>query len=582
MPVLYQEEHDPQLVTRLLPEQVQIAAKPTQRRLSLGALPEPPPHSFIGRSRELLALERLLQIPTPHEQSYAVVRGQGGEGKTTLAAELARWLVRTNRFRRAAFVSFDPFIEEHATDVRSMLDNLGRQLLPAGDQYSVAHYRDLKEALQPVERALADHPTLIVLDNLESVLESPTNFSLSRSSEDAPSEAPPSEANPSGEQRQTEVCRTSAAAIHEIFDLCRALLQAHPATRIVFTSRESLPAPFDHRNREIVLGALSRYDAIELVSQVMEREGRKPKHDDAGNTPQEIIDLVEAVNRHARALVLLTPEISRSGVRATTENLHRVMGELHSKHPDDREKSLYTSVELSLRRLPPEQREQARVLGVFHGGAHLQVLDHVLGTDADDVETVPKLAAALIEVGLAEAMPHDHLRLDPALPGYLLGKLSAAEEEQARSRWAKGMPGLTVSLYEQRFRDVQLAAQLTLLELPNLLALLAWAQGARSPEVIVSLAGCLESLLFHLDRPQALTEATRAREQAAHRLGAWSNVQFNSLARGIENMAGGRRLPEAYVAAEQLLHRALLADETAYAERLLTSQWRINCLEVCW
>ena len=116
VPVLYQEENDPQLVTRLLPEQVRIL-QTKQSRLSLGELPEPPPHSFIGRSRELLSLERLLQMPASSEQSYAVVRGQGGEGKTTLAVELARWMVRTNRFRRAAFVSLESY-----TDARGVLE----------------------------------------------------------------------------------------------------------------------------------------------------------------------------------------------------------------------------------------------------------------------------------------------------------------------------------------------------------------------------------------------------------------------------------------------------------------------------
>ena len=102
-----------------MPEQVRILHA-SRRRLSLGALPEPPAHSFIGRSRELLALERLLQTQTPPEHSYVVVRGQGGEGKTTLAAELARWMVRTNRFRRAAFVSLEQY-----TDARSVLDQPG-------------------------------------------------------------------------------------------------------------------------------------------------------------------------------------------------------------------------------------------------------------------------------------------------------------------------------------------------------------------------------------------------------------------------------------------------------------------------
>ena len=269
VPVLYQEEQDPQLITKLQPKEVQ-QRQAKQRRLSLGNLPNPPAHEFQGRSRELLALERLL-----HAEPYAVVRGQGGAGKTTLAAELARWLVRVGRFRRAAFVSLEQY-----TDARSVLDNLGQQLLSQDDNWSVAQYPDLKQALQPVERALADRPTIIVLDNLESVLP------------DQKGQLPP-----------------GAAPVAELFDLCQQLLEADPATRIVFTSREELTAPFDNKRREILLGALSRDDAIKLVGEVMKQEGLIPKADDPGSDPQEIVDLVEAVNCHARALVLL----ARSG-----------------------------------------------------------------------------------------------------------------------------------------------------------------------------------------------------------------------------------------------------------------------------
>src|SRR4029434_3040827 len=93
--------------------------------------------------------------------TYAVVRGQGGMGKTTLAVELARWLVRTGRFRPAAFVSL-----ETVSDVRRVLDDLSPQVLPEGANWSVAQYADLRQALQPVQRALADHPTLLVLDKI--------------------------------------------------------------------------------------------------------------------------------------------------------------------------------------------------------------------------------------------------------------------------------------------------------------------------------------------------------------------------------------------------------------------------------
>ncbi len=85
----------------------------------LGELPPEPETGFIGRSRELLALQRLLR----HER-YAVVRGQGGEGKTALAAEFARWMVRSQQMRRAAFVS----VETHS-NAAAVLDAIGRQLV---------------------------------------------------------------------------------------------------------------------------------------------------------------------------------------------------------------------------------------------------------------------------------------------------------------------------------------------------------------------------------------------------------------------------------------------------------------------
>ena len=523
VPVLYQEERDPQLITALPPQTVR-RLQARQRRLSLGDLPEPPPHTFIGRSRELLALERLL-----HAEPYAVVRGPGGIGKTTLGAELARWLVRSGRFRRAAFASLETY-----TDARGMLDTLGRQLLPDGDTFSVAQYPSLEKALQPVERALADQPTIIVLDNLESVLP------------DAAGPAPP-----------------GAAPVEELFELCQTLLGAHGATRLLFTSREPLPAPFDHGRRDRPLGALTRDDAVKLVEQVMARAGWEPPAADPGATPQEITDLVEAVNRHPRALVLLAREVARRGVRATTENLHGLMRELHQKHPDDRERSLFASVELSLRRLPAAMRQQVRGLAVFHGGAHLSALAHVLGVDADAAR---ELAIALIDVGLGEDMGYGHLRLDPALPAYLLGELEQAEREALRARWGQAMTELMRFLYRQQFEDAQLAARLTLLELPNLLTMLAWAQENLPAEQVVGLASRVETLLAQLGRPQALAQATQVRERAAQALGEWSHARYLTESANIDRLLERGDLPGAHAVVEALLQRCLAAGEDAYPQ----------------
>jgi len=521
VPVMYQEKNDPQLVKKI-PEKDAQQLQIRKHRRSMGYLPETPPHTFVGRSRELLALERLL-----HNQNYAVIRGQGGAGKTALAVELARWLVKTDRYDHVAFVSMETY-----TDARGIVNTLGHQLLPEGDKWSVSS--DLDKDLQHIERALIDHTTIIVIDNLESV--------LPNSRGEAPAGVIP---------------------VEELFDLCNTLLDFDPDTRIVFTSREALPEPFDSKGCEIVLGALSREDAIELVSRVMANEGLTPKATDPGGTPQEITDLVEAVNRHARALVLLAKEVSRQGVKSTTDNLHRIMAQLHRKYPDDREQSLYASVELSLRRLSPEVREQIKPLAVFHSGVNLVVLSLMTGMESDAVQN---LFGELIGVGLAEDMGYGHLRLDPALSPYLQGEIPEAELEGMKTKWDDGMMQLTDFLYGQRFRDANLASGLTLLELPNLMMMLDQVQDKESPERVVYLARNVEALLEYLGRLQPLAYATSVREKAAEKLVVWSHARFEAERVNIDRLIERGDLQSAYNIAQGLLKRCLDAGEGAYQD----------------
>jgi tetratricopeptide (TPR) repeat protein len=524
VPVLYQEEQDPQLVTKIPPQDVQ-QLEVKKRRLSLGELPEPPQHHFQGRSRELLALERLL-----YRESWAVVRGSGGQGKTTLAVELARWLVRTGRFGRAGFVSL-----EHYRDAKAVVDTLGRQLVDP--DYSVAEYPDLDQAVQPLERALADQPTIVVVDNCESVL---------------PERGGPVVAPGPGDARDVSA---------EIFDLCRRLLEADPRTRVVFTSRELLPAPFDHPGRVRELGALDQTDAVELVGEVMKLNGWMPPGHDSGDTPEQISDLVEAVNRHARALVLLAGEVARGGVKATTDDLRALMAHLEQQHPGDRENSLYASVELSLRRLTAESRQQVRALAVCHGGVHLVILSMLTGLEQDAANG---LAAELIDIGLAEDMGDGHLRLDPGLAPYLLGELTVDDTETLRTRWADAMAQLTDYLYGQLFEDAQLASRLTVLELPNLLDMLDWLQTRRPPEQLVTLASNVEALVAPLGRPQALARAIRVREQAARQLGDWSHASYLAETANIDRLLDRGDPQAAHSAAQQLLAKTQTAGETAY------------------
>jgi tetratricopeptide (TPR) repeat protein len=397
----------------------------------------------------------------------------------------------------------------------------------------------------------------------------------------------------------------------------------------VFTTREPLPAPFDARGRERELGALDRADAIELVSQVMAQEGLVPESSDPGRTPQEIVDLVEAVHCHARALVLLAREVARRGVKATTDNLRALMADLEHKHPGDRENSLYASVELSLRRLPPASRQHTKVLAVCQGGIHLAILGMLTGLEPDAAR---QLASELIEVGLGEDMGGGHLRLDPGLPPYLLGELTAGEADALRSRWAEAMAQLTGYLYQDQDKNAHVAAHLTRLELPNLLAMLelvsaalppapseslfgvgsapasgagfsalakpstgAASRSARAPtgaaeaaalpawppERVVDLAQEVEQLVANLGQPQVLAVATRVREQAAQHLGNWSHARSTTESATIERLLERGDLPGAHEVAQRLLNKCRAAGETAYPEAaydLAGAYLRLGCV----
>ncbi len=161
-----------------------------------------------------------------------------------------------------------------------------------------------------------------------------------------------------------------------------------------------------------------------------------------------------SVHRHPRALVLLAREVA-AGVRATTRNLTGLMEKLEAQNRGVRENSLYASVELSLRRLPAEVRDQVNRLAVFHGGGHVVNMAKVMGMEPDRMGAVAQM---LIDVGMAEAREYNYLRLDPALPAYL--KLGQPPERLAEleTSWAEAMTQLVDFLYQQRSQDSAMAS----------------------------------------------------------------------------------------------------------------------------
>lgn len=513
VPVLYQEKDDPQLF-RTVPARQTVEDFKAARAERLGDLPPEPETGFVGRSRELLAIERLLRSGG----RYAVVRGQGGEGKTVLAAALGRWMVRSHQVRRAAFVSVEGLEKNIAETV---LDKLGGQLVKRGFSTQADCHGDPEKALLEIEGALREQPTLLVMDNMESVL------------------LPPFLAAETHEALAEE----SRAELTAVLALCERLLKVGE-TRLVFTSREALPAPFDGARQRPELHRLGREDAVKLVERVLDAEGDGPPGDsrllDARR--EAIEQLVDAVHCRARTLALLAPALRSRGVEATHESLVELMAEMETRFPGSREQSVYASVELSLRRLSQGNRERAQVLGTFHGAVDLDLLRHMTEWDGVDVAS---LASELVETGLATPNRYNHLTLNPALCPYLRARLDSTEREALTAGWVEAMRAYAGFLAKQRHQDAEMAAALTVLELPNLFALLDLVERSGDAEATIGLATSYR-LLQRLGKPRLLERVGRIRDEAAEALGdVWNHARFEAARTRVEQRLGGGQLGEA-------------------------------------
>jgi tetratricopeptide (TPR) repeat protein len=451
---------------------------------------------------------------------------------------------------------------EDVYDVRTVVDQIGRQLVT---NYSVAEYKDeelLGKALQPIERELRNQRTVVVSDNMESILPSLNN-------EKGAFEEEVNKSFHGGDRgaafsKGAPLDRFDSESLQTFFRLCQKLLKVGE-TRVLFTSREALPEPFEAKVKHVVLGRLTKNDAVELVQRAMTAAGITPKEDERGGAQPEVEALVEAVNGHARGLVLLAPYIGEFGVGQTTERLGQLMAELDRKYPNERERSLFASVELSLRRLSPEIRAKIQPLGVFQGGGHVYPISEVLELTQEDIML---LVAQLMRTGLAVAMSYGFFHFDPALCPYLRLGMNEVALEASTARWIESMRQLTAFLYQQLSKDARMGLNLTLMELPNLMVLLDLVRAQGDAEKTVNLATSLEQLIALLGRPHLLALVIAIREEETKKLeqGGWSHIQFASIGMQIERLLEKGNFSQALQEAQGLLEKCRQAGEDAYDE----------------
>lgn len=509
-------------------------------RQRLGEVPDAPAAGFAGRGPELLALQRLL-----HAGRHAVLAGPAGVGKTALAAEFAAWMLRCGRMHRAAFVTVA--VHDSAADV---LERLGRQLAPG---FELSNFFDLTQARQEVEQGLAQAPTLLVLDQMESL---------------QPSALP-------GTALPAVLARAVEEEAGAILSLCRRLLR-QPGTRLLLTSRAGLPTPFDDAGQRLELQGLDTDSGLQLLARLLRKEAGAAIVDASHEAAEA---LVRAARGHAWLLGELPPHLLLWGPKATCAQVLHKLAVAQARYPADGEAPMLAGLELWLERLPPDALERVPVLGMFHGGFHPKVLQSMMGWTA---EVVAALVDWLCDAGLATRAPFGHVLLLPALVPALRARLDEAERQALLPLWGVALSEHASVLLRQQREHPQRAAALTLLALPDWLAMLDAVERGAPPAEVAEVANLLIALLRPLRPPGLLAQLLLRRDAAlgSSRPAAdsqapaaspsqpgsgWDAAQLGAACARIEGLLGADQGAEALDAARGLLEQVREAGVQAEA-----------------
>jgi tetratricopeptide (TPR) repeat protein len=437
--------------------------------------------SFFGRARELLLVERTLR-----RGKVMVIHGFGGMGKTALAHEAADWLTRTGMYRGACFVSF-----EHGGDAATLLHALGSYL---GILDSGFDHTNIRAALAQLRPALAQLPTLIIADNLESIM----------LGGDAP--LPPDE-------------RT------KLWDVLLALgTSTQPASSalrpssVVLTTRT--PTLGDGRLEpgrfaaHLPLRGLLPDDGYDLASALLDDMQIERAH-----APyRELRDLLAKLDQHPLAIHLVLPALREHALEEIREDFAALLPQFEDDYASGRNRSLLASLEYSLRRLSDAQRALLVRLAPFESGA-----------SEDDLLAITEIAeaawaalrpaleqAALLTAERAANYTAPFLRFHPVLAPYLRGR-PGADDPALQARYTERYQGLARYLYHEDNRNPQAVRALVWRELPNLRRALALLAAQGDAEALAEMVDSISRFLgvFGLLRERAELQALMERVAAS-------------------------------------------------------------------
>ena len=337
-----------------------------------GNLREVQDAGFWGRSRELWAIERAYVRGTRR----ITISGFGGMGKTYLAEEAGRWLLRTGMFARVCFISFADFqgVDPVSYAVSVLATVLDTNLIDGA----------------AATRALREQSVLVILDNLET-LRSPLPPLVKGGKED-------SEQAPfvSGKEDSEKASFSKGGRGDQaLLDIAKAWSEAGNSRVLLTTRAADLQHP-DYPNQGSLkhislppLQGLSKEDALDYFQRLI----KLPPEPQFGLPPREgLLELFNMLDYHPLSLGLLAGQLKQ---RRALE-VHRELAQLVADTPNN---PLLASLNLSVSRLDPDIKKWLPRLGIFQGGAMEDMLLKVTGlgqVDEDpEVAQLRKLLAVI-------------------------------------------------------------------------------------------------------------------------------------------------------------------------------------------
>ena len=496
---------------------------------------------FFGRRRELHDMERWFAGPTRRIS----LTGFGGQGKTELALEAGRWLVRTGLFDRAVFVDYS---QVQAEDARAVaVSTMGAVL-----EESLIDADAATEALRRT-------PALVILDNLEAV---------------------------------------SQAALGELLTAAADWSRAG-GSRVLLTSR--MPQ-FDHpghadyrvegteKHRRIQLRGLGSTadpdDALDWFASLF----RLPPDPSVPPPKREaLIALFDQVGFHPLSIAVLAQQLKTRSAGELGERLEAILSEtavstIADQGTDDgTPRSLMASLELSLERLDDADRHALGRLGVFQGGAMEPDLLAITGLGITEGEPAaenrwPGLrrqleAAALLQIESIPGVSVPFLRFHPTLAPLLWAGITADEQGALTLAHRQRYYKLAGYLYNEDRKNPHQVRAIIRRELPNLLHACRNALDAGDTHA-VAFVDSINRFLDYFGMGRDLALLTERAEAISGERGSevWFLARSN---RGKQRLAAGRTSEATEIFSDIL---AALDDQPSY-DRALTLLRLGRCVE---